>query len=161
MYTYHSIDFGITFNNEIKNPLLDSFYKIFVKIYGFDEIEDFKEGLEEQLKNDLKEGEIIIQEEVLFYKLVNWIVENKKDLEFLTHYHGSSMSTPTNLMFKNYKINKQDCIYNFTWSEKDLKEINKNLSEILNFCRETMPIDLFEYLTKNELLGVTFLNISS
>lgn len=47
MYTYHSIDFGITFNNEIKNPLLDSFYKIFVKIYGFDEIEDFKEGLEE------------------------------------------------------------------------------------------------------------------
>lgn len=71
------------------------------------------------------------------------------------------MSTPTNLMFKNYKINKQDCIYNFTWSEKDLKEINKNLSEILNFCRETMPIDLFEYLTKNELLGVTFLNISS
>lgn len=161
MYTYHSIDFGITFNNKIKNPLLDSFYKIFVKIYDFDRIEDFREGLEEQLKNDLKEDEIIVQEEDLFYKLVNWIVENNKDLEFLTHYHGSSMSTPTHLMFKNYKINKQDDIYNFTWSEKDLKEINKNLSEILNFCRETMPIDLFEYLTENELLGVTFLNVSS
>ena len=76
-------------------------------------------------------------------------------------YHGFAESTPTNLVFKNYKINNQDDIYNFIWSKKDIEKINNNLSEILDFCKETMPEDLFKYLTKNNLIGVTFLNVSS
>tara|TARA_B100000073_G_C23728969_1_gene570174 strand:- start:20 stop:505 length:486 start_codon:yes stop_codon:yes gene_type:complete len=161
LYTYYNIDFGITFNNKKKNSLLDSFYKVFVEIYDFDRIENFEEGLEKQLEEELKEDGIVIEEEELFYKLINWMIKNKKILDFNTHYHGSAESTPTNLVFKNYKINNQDDIYNFTWSKKDIEKINNNLSEILDFCKETMPEDLFEYLTENNLIGVTFLNVSS
>ncbi len=161
MYTYYNIDFGITFNNRKKNSLLDSFYKVFIEIYDFDRIEDFEEDLEKQLKEELKEDGVVIEEEELFYKLINWLIKNKDVLDFKTHYHGSAMTTPTNLVFKNYKINNQDDIYNFTWTKKEIEKINKNLSEILDFCKETMPEDLFEYLTENKLIGVTFLNVSS
>lgn len=163
MYTYYNIDFGITFNNEgsTKNSLLNSFYKIFVTIYDFDRIEDFEEGLTIKLKKELKEDGVVINEEDLFYKLTQWIIENKKVLDFNIHYNGAGETIPTNLSFKNYEITNQDDIDNFTWSKKDIEEINKNLSEILDFCKETMPEDLFEYLTENKLIGVTFLNVSS
>ena len=107
------------------------------------------------------EERVVINEEDLFYKLTQWIIENKKVLDFAIHYNGAGDTIPTNLSFKNYEITNQDDIDNFTWSKKDIDEINKNLSEILDFCKETMPEDLFLYLMENKLIGVSFLNVSS
>ena len=159
MYTYNSIDFGISFNNEgrYSNPFLTSCYKLFIEEFDCDSESRFYSDIIKEAKQD----GIEIKEEALVQDFLDWVIENKEKVDFSTHYHGSSNTIPTALTFKDYQIKIQDDIDNFTWSSEYLDLLNSQLKEILEFCKNTMSENLYNYLTKHNLIGVNFLNVSS
>lgn len=95
--------------------------------------------------------------------MLNWIIENKDNLDFSTHYHGSAMTRPCRLTFKNLDLKEiyQSDMDNFIWSKNYLNVLNKDLEKVLDYCKKTMPESLYDYLTKHSLVGINFLNVSS
>jgi hypothetical protein len=157
MYTFHEINFGMSFNNQgiYADSFLNDCYKLFYENFGCDRIECFDQELLDEIK---EEG---IDVKPLVNDMLNWMIANNDKLKFSSQYHGSAETTPLCLIFKDYEVDIQHDIYNFTWDFEYLLYLNGKLQEILDFCKQTMSSDLYEYITKNKLLGINFLNASS
>ena len=81
---------------------------IFYENFGCDRIECFDQELLDEIK---EEG---IDVKPLVNDMLNWMIANNDKLKFSSQYHGSAETTPLYLIFKDYEVDIQHDIYNFT-----------------------------------------------
>lgn len=157
MQTFHEPIIGFVISKDAKE---DYFTKILNELC---EEELTKDAFFEYIEND-KYTEYSMELEndrKMIVNFLDWLEQNYQYFELVSRYHGSAINTPKALVFKDSTKFKFYEYASYTVSIEDLEKILKEANKHKNFCKETMPTDLFNFLDDRDEFGLQYLCCSN
>lgn len=161
MYTYHEPIVGLAISRELYYSEFSKFIYDVVEEYDYFDSHEFKsEHIVEFLKEELNKNSVSDEEIDIAKKYFNWISEQSEHLDFNTGYHGSCYK-PMYLKYTEAEIIDSKDNQTFTWSKGNLHNICNDVDKFVTFCKETMPKDLYDFLSERRYIGLQFISMSS